>query len=267
MNFDFGLKDFVDIFLVGCIIYYLYKLMKDSGVRNLFVGVMIFILSWFLVVYVFQLKLLGSLLNRVIDIGAIAFVVIFQSELRRFFSQLGSRSRMNIFKVLFSKLFTSSKSGGKQLPVMSLVLACRNMARGKVGALIVIERYSDLSEIVRTGDLINADINARLIENIFFKNSPLHDGAMLITHNRIKAAACILPVSKSPDIPRHFGLRHRAALGICEQTDAVVIVVSEETGVITMAMDGAYLMNVSPEVLERELSLRFLAQSATATAK
>ena len=142
---------------------------------------------------------------------------------------------------------------------MPIVMACMNMARGKVGALIVIERSTPLDDIVDTGDVIDAKINQRLIENIFFKNSPLHDGAMVISNKRIRAAGCILPVSHKTDIPKELGLRHRAAMGISQDSDAVAIVVSEETGRISVAVKGEFQLRLSAEQLEsiltREMSM------------
>ena len=137
---------------------------------------------------------------------------------------------------------------------MPIVMACLNMSKGKVGALIVIEKSFPLEDIVRTGDIIDAAVNQRLIENIFFKNSPLHDGAMIINNNRIKAAGCILPVSHNLDIPKELGLRHRAALGISQETDAMAIIVSEETGGISIAYQGKFYLKLNAEELERMLT-------------
>lgn len=137
---------------------------------------------------------------------------------------------------------------------MPIVMACMSMAKQKVGALIVIERKVGLNEYIRSGDIINADINQRLIENIFFKNSPLHDGAVIISHKRIKAAGCILPVAHNSDIPKALGLRHRAALGISQKSDCLAIIVSEETGGISMAQNGQFYLRLSAEELETRLT-------------
>ena len=138
--------------------------------------------------------------------------------------------------------------------IMPIVMACMSMAKGKVGALIVIERATPLSDVVSTGDVIDAEINQRLIENIFFKNSPLHDGAMIISDHRIKAAACILPVSHDLSIPKELGLRHRAALGMSQESDALCIIVSEETGGISIARNGQFRLRLSAEELEAVLT-------------
>ena len=254
MPFDFGLKDAIDIVLVALILYYLYKLMKESRSLNIFIGVMVFVLVWLFVSQVLEMRLLGAILDKLVGVGAIALIVLFQEEIRRFLYSLGAHQRI---KQLSS--FLGSRRNEKNLEatrrlIMPIVLACMNLSKGKVGAVIVIERGAPLDDIVDTGDLINANINQRLIENIFFKNSPLHDGAMIIAHKRIKAAGCILPVSHNLDIPKELGLRHRAAMGISQDSDAIAIVVSEETGRISVAMKGQFHLRLSAEELERILT-------------
>lgn len=249
---SFGIKDIVDIFLVAILLFQTYRLMKNSGVVNIFLGIMAFIVFWFLITRVFKLEMMGAILNQVVNVGAILLIVIFQNEIRNFFSRLGSRDRWS-WITKFSNFFRAKNSIDKMnlFPTMKLVMACRNMSRTKTGALIVIARHSSLNEFINSGDEIDALINTRLVENIFFKNSPLHDGAMIIVGDKIVAAGAILPVSKNPNIPRHLGLRHRAAMGVSEITDALVIIVSEETGTISIAIDGEYKLNLSAEDLER----------------
>lgn len=254
MSIAFGIKDVIDILLVAILLYETYRLMRNTGAVNIFAGVMVFVVLWFLIVRVFKLEMMGVILNQLVSVGAIALIVIFQGEIRRFFQQLGSRSNWQLWNKVSRVLKPRQERGRVAFPVMKVVLACRNMSRSKTGALIVIGRRNSLQEYVDTGDVIDADINTRLIENIFFKNSPLHDGAMVIVDGRIVAAGAILPVSKNPDIPRHLGLRHRAAMGVSEKCDAIVIIVSEETGTITMAIDGRYRLNLTPEDLERLLT-------------
>ena len=175
----------------------------------------------------------------------------FQEEIRHFLFSLGSHHSASAFV----KLFLGSKDNqSTHEDVLPIVMACMNMAKGKVGALIVVERNVPLDNIVRTGDTIDANINQRLIENIFFKNSPLHDGAMVISHKRIKAAGCILPVAHNLDIPKELGLRHRAGMGISQETDAVAIIVSEETGGISVAKKGEFFLRLNAEELERLLT-------------
>ena len=157
------------------------------------------------------------------------------------------------------KLFTSKNNKEKdreqlKRDIMPIVMACMQMSKGKVGALIVIERTASLADIISTGEIVNADINQRLIENIFFKNSPLHDGAMIISDHRIRAASCILPVSHNLDIPKELGLRHRAALGMSQESDALIVIVSEETGGISIASSGRFRLRLSAEELEAVLT-------------
>ena len=252
MFIDFGIKDFIDILLVAFLLYYTYKLMKDSGSINVFTGILVFILLWVLVSQVFEMKLLGSIFDKLVNVGVLALIIIFQEEIRRFLLTLGSHQKFSAFLHFFS--------GGKSKPdnshedIMPIVMACISMSKQKEGALIVMEHSTPLDDVVRTGDLIDASVNQRLIENIFFKNSPLHDGAMIISKNRIKAAGCILPVSHNMDIPKELGLRHRAAMGISQMSDAHAIIVSEETGGISVAYKGQFFLRLSAEELERILT-------------
>jgi uncharacterized protein (TIGR00159 family) len=198
------------------------------------------------------MKLLGSIFNTLMNVGVLALIILFQDEIRHFLLTIGSHQHFN--KLV--KLFTSSKKeeGAQHEDIMPIVMACMNMGRQKEGALIVIEHNTPMDDVVRTGETVNADINQRLIENIFFKNSPLHDGAMVISKKRIKAAGCILPVSHDLTIPKELGLRHRAAMGISQESDAHAIVVSEETGAISVAYMGKFHLRLSAEELESILT-------------
>lgn len=229
-----GFKDILDILCVAVLLYEAYRLLRKSVAVNLFWGILAFLVVWFIVTFVIQLDLTGAIFERVISVGAIAIIVIFQEEIRAFFYKLGSR--FSDWRVRRSH--TDGKEAAEQY-VQQVVLACRHMSKSKTGALIVLAGKQDLKEWMDTGELLDAAISARLIENIFFKNTPLHDGALIIRNGRIVSAACILPVSKKQDIPQHYGLRHRAALGLTELTDAVAIVVSEETGRISVAKGDA----------------------------
>ncbi|MDO4159756.1 MAG: diadenylate cyclase CdaA [Prevotellaceae bacterium] len=255
--FDFGIKDFVDIFCVALMLYYIYRLMKESRSLNVFIGILVFIVIWLFVSQILEMRLLGSIMDKLVSVGVIALIILFQEEIRKFFYNLGAHRRMKGIIRLFSS--GDKKNRVDRESIMPIVMSCMNMSRGKVGALIVIERISSLDDIIETGDLIDANINQRLIENIFFKNSPLHDGAMVISKKRIRAAGCILPVSHSIDIPKDLGLRHRAALGISQDSDAIAIVVSEETGGISVAIKGQFQLRLSAEGLEsiltRELNI------------
>ena len=256
LAFNFGFKDAIDILLVAVILYYTYRLLRKTGASNLFWGILAFVLVWFLVSFVFQLELTGALFDRIISVGAIALIVIFQEEIRMFFYRVGSRfSSWKLFRPRADKEDPRARQ-----QILEITQACRHMASTKTGALIVLAGGGSLKEIVDTGERLDAQVSARLIENIFFKNTPLHDGALVIRDGKMVAAACILPVSKNQDIPRQYGLRHRAALGLTEKSDATSIVVSEENGHISVAEGG----NIR-EVKEDELFL-VLHSSATATA-
>lgn len=251
--FEFGIKDMIDILCVALMLYYLYRLMKESRSLNVFIGIIVFVIIWLFVSQVLEMRLLGSIMDKLVSVGVIAIIIIFQEEIRKFLYSLGAHQRMRGFMKLFYSGGRNKKTMDKTA-IMPIVMACINMSRGKVGALIVIERMVSLDDIIETGDRIDANINQRLIENIFFKNSPLHDGAMVVSKRRIVAAGCILPVSHNTDIPKELGLRHRAAIGISQDSDAIAIVVSEETGGISLAIKGEFRLRVSGELLESILT-------------
>ncbi len=249
MFIEFGLVDIIDIFLVALMLFYIYRLMRESRSLNVFIGIMVFIVIWLFVSQIIQMRLLGSILDKLVSVGVIALIVLFQEDIRTFLYNLGAHRRMKGLMRFFSKEKGKDQKEVKE-SIMPIVMSCMNMSKGKVGALIVIERTMPLDDIVRTGDLIDAAINQRLIENVFFKNSPLHDGAMIISKQRIKAAGCILPVSHDLDIPKELGLRHRAAMGMSQESDALSVVVSEETGGISVAVRGEFRLRLSAEELE-----------------
>ena len=250
MLFGFGIKDLIDIFLVALMLFYFYKLMKESGSVNLFLGIFVFIMIWIVVSRILEMRLLGGIMDTLVSVGALALIVLFQDEIRHFLREMGSRNRVHRIIEIFTKRKNQEKDHSELMPI---VMACMNMAKRKEGALIVIEQNIKLGKYIQTGETINANINQLLIENIFFKNSPLHDGAMIISQKRVTAAGCLLPVSHSMDIPKSLGLRHRAALGISQETDAMAIVVSEETGGITVAHRGTLHRRLSAEQLEKLL--------------
>lgn len=229
LGLHFGIKDVIDILLVAVMFYYGFVLLRRSGAANLFWGIFAFLIIWVLVCFVFQLELTGALFDRIISVGAIALIVIFQEEIRSFFYHVGAR--FSAFK-LNNKV---SRAEEREMQVKQIYDACVHMSEGKVGALIVLRNKQELSAFTDTGETVDAKISTRLIENLFFKNSPLHDGALFIAKGKIQSAGCILPVSKNMDIPKHYGLRHRAALGLSEVSDVTCIVVSEETGKVTVA--------------------------------
>ena len=202
MAFSFGFKDVIDILLVAVILYETYRLLRRTGAKNLFWGILAFIIVWFLVSYVFQLDLTGALFDRIISVGAIALIVIFQEEIRMFFYRVGSR--FSSWKI-FDRHGISADEATRQ-QIQEVTQACRHMAKTKTGALIVLAGSGSLKEVVDSGEKLDAAVSARLIENIFFKNTPLHDGALVIRNGRMLAAACILPVSKDLTIPQHYGI-------------------------------------------------------------
>lgn len=253
MFFEFGIKDVIDIFLVALMLYYIYRLMKESRSLNVFYGIIVFVLIWLFVSQVLEMKLLGSILSQLASVGVIGLIVLFKEEIRKFLYQLGAHQRVKSIIRFFSQHKDNGRDEDKET-IMPIVWACMDMAKQKVGALIVIERATPLDDIVQTGEQIDARVNKLLIENIFFKNSPLHDGAMIVSKKRIKAAGCILPVSHNMDIPKELGLRHRAAMGISQDSDAIAVVVSEETGRISVAIKGQFHLRLSAEELESILA-------------
>lgn len=250
--FDFGLKDIIDILAVALGLYYIYRVMKASRSLNVFGGIIVFMIVWIFVSRVFEMRLLGAIMDNLMSVGVIALIILFQDEIRKFFYNVGAHRNLSALKRLL-KVGKNDKNVDMEI-VMAIVRACMNMGRGKVGALIVFERTTPLDDIADSGEKIDALLNQRLIENLFFKNSPLHDGAVVVSGHRIKAAGCILPVSHSENIPKELGLRHRAAMGISEESDALAVVVSEETGRISVAMDGKFKLRLSAEDLESLLT-------------
>jgi uncharacterized protein (TIGR00159 family) len=193
-------------------------------------------------------------MDKLVSVGVIGLIVLFQDDIRKFLFNLGAHERVRFFKRFFSNTDSKSKQEELKQIIMPIVMACLGMSKRKVGALIVIERDMPLDDIVMTGERIDATISQQLIENIFFKNSPLHDGAMIISNKRIKAAGCILPVSHDLDIPKELGLRHRAALGVSQETDGIAIVVSEETGGVSVAIKSDLQLRLTAEKLESILT-------------
>lgn len=258
MGITFQIKDAIDIILVAILMYMCYVWTRGTGVKNIFIGLIVLVIIWFLVTRVFKMELLGAIFDGIFNVGAIAIIVIFQTEIRQFFSRIGSRNNWKYFVKFLEKIHLRKKSPSLSLSLTPIADACRDMAKEKVGALIVIAQASNLQEYIDTGEVINAKINTRLIENIFFKNSPLHDGAVIIDKNKIVSAGSILPLSRNLEIPKHLGLRHRAAIGISERTDAIVIVLSEETGSISLVSRGNIYQRIPPGELEKAIEERLI---------
>ena len=236
---SFGLADVLDVLMVALIIFFLFKsLRRDSSLFN----IVIFLVALLVVqavVSALNMRMMSALMNALLEVGILAVIIIFQPEIRHLLNRLALESGLTRRTgELFNKLLGIKEEHLGSESVVELSEACRAMSAEKTGALIVIQHKSPMDEYIRTGDRFDAEINRRLIMNIFFKNSPLHDGAMIIIGNRIAAARCQLPMTNRTDIPAHFGMRHRAAVGLSEDTDADVVVVSEETGRIVFVHNG-----------------------------
>jgi len=247
--------DMVDILLVSILLYQLYRLVKGSVAINIFIGITSIYLIW-LIVKALKMQLLGSILGQFIGVGVIALIIVFQQEIRRFLLLVGTTGFFNTSN--FTKnLFTWATKKPQELDINAIVKACKSMSESKTGAIIVLTTQSDLKFYANTGDAIHARVSQKLIESIFYKNSPLHDGAIIIQDNKIKAARCVLPVTENADFPANLGMRHRAAVGITESSDAIAITVSEQTGEISHARRGDLTNNITPEELRRMLEKEF----------
>ncbi len=251
--FSFGIKDLIDILIVSVLLFQVYKLLKGTQAMNIFFAVLGFIIIWFLVLYVFRMDLLGTIFNAIMSFGAIILVILFQDEIKNYLTTMGSKTSKGVVGKL-KGLFFGTDTMESVVDIDAIVEATENCARTRTGLLIVIQNDANLEMYAKTGEIINSKISARLIENIFFKNTPLHDGALIIVGNKMVSAGCILPVSHNLNIPKHFGLRHRAALGISEKTDALSIVVSEETGNISVTKNGNIKSRISTDTLKEILS-------------
>lgn len=240
--------DVLDILLVAFLFYQIYMLIKGSVAINIFFGIFIFYLFW-LIVRAFNMELLSSILGQFIGVGVIALIIVFQQEIRKFLLLVGTRYNFNK-RFDLERFFPSSESFVKENDASEIVEACFKMSETKTGALIVISQQTDLDTYANTGLLMNSIISCSLLESVFFKNAPLHDGAMIISEGKINAARCILPVSDNTNIPASLGLRHRAAIGLSQATDAHVIVVSEETGHISYVKNGNIKVRLNSEELK-----------------
>lgn len=249
--------DIVDILLVAVLIYQLYYLVKGTVAINIFLGIILFYLIW-QIVKALNMQLFGSILGKFIDVGFIALLIVFQQELRRFLLFIGTSDifrRGKIGKGLFDFKWQVNKA--QRLDINAIVKACKNMSESRTGAILILTKKNDLKFYANTGDAIDAKVSVRMIESIFYKNSPLHDGAIIITNNIIMAARCVLPVTEHADFPAHLGMRHRAAVGITENTDSLAIVVSEQTGEISFSKEGILKHGLTPERLRESLEKEF----------
>jgi diadenylate cyclase len=252
MVLDIRFIDAIDIVLVAIIFFQLYKLIRGTAALSIFIGIFIIYMFW-LLVKALNMELIGALMGQVIGVGVIALIIVFQQEVRRFLLVIGNRY-MNRRRFSFGKIFsTVEEETGSPKEAEEIVRATESMASKKTGALIVLGRKSSLDIYSEGGERIDAIISAELLETIFFKNSPLHDGAVLIEDGKIFAARCPLPITDSVSLPPRFGMRHRAAIGISEHTDSLVVVVSEESGHITVAEGGEMKEDITPNELRQIL--------------
>lgn len=243
----FTVIDVIDIILVALLLYYVYKLIKGTVAINIFIGIIFIYLAWRLT-SALNMELLSSIFGGFMSVGIIALIVVFQPEIRKFLLMVGSTNFAS--KGGFSKRFKFLRAQSLNETEAELVVnACVKMGSSKTGALIVLERNNNLDFLVATGDEMNIQVTQPILESIFFKNSPLHDGAIIIANNIVKATRVILPVNNEKNIPERFGLRHRAAVGITEKTDALALVVSEETGQISYIKNGEFVMYKNTEEL------------------
>ena len=247
---DFRFIDFVDVFLVAILLFYIYKLVRGTVAINIFIGILVIYLVWIITDYL-SMHLLFRIVDGFMKVGIIALIVVFQPEIRKFLLMVGSTNLSGKRRIFRNFKFLNNNSETTN-DIETIVNACAKMGTTNTGALIVIERNNNLDFLTSTGDKMNIDVSQPILESIFFKNSPLHDGAAIIDNNVVKATRVILPVNNDIQIPKRFGLRHRAALGITEKTDAVALVVSEETGALSYIKNAEFVLwNTKKELIEK----------------
>tara|TARA_B100000941_G_scaffold288246_1_gene264797 strand:+ start:59 stop:838 length:780 start_codon:yes stop_codon:yes gene_type:complete len=249
---EISLLDIIDIVLVTILLFYLYKLLRGSVAINIFIGIVIIYLIWKLT-DLLNMSVLSNLLGKFISVGFFALIVVFQQEIRKFLLLLGST---NITKNKgFNKFFKFLKNQNETIvtDINVIINSCKKMAKSKTGAIIIIERENSLDFLKNTGDKNNIELSSQILETIFFKNSPLHDGAVIIKGNSIVASRVVLPVSDTDKIPKRLGLRHRAGMGITEKTDALAIVLSEQRGKITYIKNGEFEEDISFQKLKNQI--------------
>lgn len=241
--------DLIDILIVAYLIYRAIGLVRRTNLYNLTKGLVVLLAVWALA-EVFSLHMISSLLRKTVELGLIVLVILFQPELRRLLERMGSSLSTN----------RSSASPVLETAIAQTVLACSEMSQSKTGALIIFERNIRLNTVIATGTIVNADVSAELIKNMFFNKAPLHDGAVIIRDGRLAAAGCVLPLTQSTNLSKELGMRHRAGIGLSEQSDAVVVIVSEETGAISMAVDGMLKRHLSAATLDKLLRSELIVE-------
>lgn len=252
---DISLLEILDILIFSYLIYKIFTQLKDYIAINVFILIGAIYFFWSLVKFL-KMNLLYTIFNQIISIGLIALIIVFQQEIRKFLIYFGT----NFFSISISKRiknFFKHKEEKKLLNIDELIKSLIHLSKYKIGSLIVIARQMKLDTIIDTGEMINADLNSSLLISIFNKESPLHDGAVVIRDNKIVAGSCILPINTTPTLPVYYGTRHRSALATAEQTDAIVLVVSEENGAISLAKEGNLFYNVSIDTVKEELLKNF----------
>jgi diadenylate cyclase len=248
---EFSLLDVLDILLVATLLYYIYKLLKGTVAINIVIGIAIVFVIW-KITEALKMKMLSDILGTLLGGGVVALIIVFQQEIRKFLLMIGTTNFTNKRSFLKQLKFLQTEKGS-EVDTESILEACRKMSKTKTGVLIVIERTNSLDFLINTGDKMNAQINDALLQSVFYKNSPLHDGALIIRDNFIVATRAVLPISDSTRIPARFGLRHRAAIGVSEKTDAVCLLVSEETGEISYIKDGGFELYTDFKELNEKL--------------
>ncbi len=246
---NFRIVDILDILIVAVLLFELYKLTKGTAAVKIFWMLALIYVVWKVVAY-FHFTMLSDLMGELINVGVLAIIILFQPEIRKFLLYIGDGRLVHFFSDRFVK---QTKNTAYTDEIETVKKACRHMSANMTGALIIFARKTPLDEFLNTGEEIDAKPSAELLENIFFKNSPLHDGAVIIKDHRIAAARCILPVSKNSDLPQEVGLRHRSALGATEFTDAVAVVVSEQTGNISICHEGKMTRDLTSSSLRQML--------------
>lgn len=248
---EFSVLDALDILLVAILLYYIYKLLKVTVAINIFIGIAFIFLIW-KITQALKMEMLSGILGYLLSGGVIALIIVFQQEIRKFLLMIGTTNFSNK-RSFFNQLKFLRTEINSEIDTEKILRACSNMSKTKTGALIVIERTNSLDFLINTGDSMNAQVNEVLLESIFYKNSPLHDGATIIRDNYVVATRVVLPISDSKKIPARFGLRHRAAIGVSEKTDAVCLLVSEETGEISYIKDGEFVLYTTQDELEEKI--------------
>lgn len=247
-----GIADIIDILVVAFIIYRIIELIRMTNAYNLAKGLIIFLL--FLGVSdFFKLTMINYMLRKAVEIGLVALVVLFQPELRHFLERIGSKFSSGI----------DSENYSLDKAIEQTVSACTDMSASKTGALLVFERKMNLNEMIKTGTEIDSEVSSELLKNLFYNKAPLHDGAVIVENGRISAAGCVLPLSKNNNLSKDLGMRHRAGIGLSENTDSVVVIVSEETGAISVAIEGTLKRHLSPDALETILKTELLPKDTS----